>query len=111
MKAAYGREVIDLCLAHPRSSELELRKMLLDSVNWGTPEYRREIVELGKQTGFGEFAVSITSADSLHGLLDTAHEHAPRFIGLLDSVACRIRRASELSSLSSRYIIILAILC
>jgi hypothetical protein len=111
MKTAYGREVIDLCLSHPRSTELELRKMLLDSVDWGIPEYRQEIVELGKQTGFGEYTMSITRIDSLHGLLDTANEHALRFIELLDSVTCETRRTSEMTSLTSRHIIILAILC
>src|SRR4030088_1349004 len=73
IRTAYSRDIIDLCATHPRSSELQLCKMLLDAIDWGIPEYRQEVSELGKQAGFGEYTSSVTDIDSLHGLLNTAH--------------------------------------
>jgi len=115
MKTAYSKDIIDLCANHPRSSELQLRDTLLDSVEWGIPEYRQEVSELGKQAGFGEYAISpavTTDVDSsLHGILDEVRGRAPRLLGLLDGVTSQSRRSNEIGSYSSRYVIILAILC
>jgi len=114
MKTAYSRDVIDLCSNHPRSSELQLRETLLDSVEWGIPEYRQEVSELGKQAGFAEYAISpavTTDIDSLHGLIDAVQGHAPRLLELLGGATSQSRRSSEIGLYSSRYVIILAILC
>lgn len=114
MKTAYSRDIIDLCANHPRSSELQLRDTLLDSVEWGIPEYRQEVRELGKQAGFAEYAISpavATDIDSLHGILDAVRGRAPRLLELLDGVTSQSRRSSEMGSYSSRYVVILAILC
>ena len=109
IQTAYSSEIIDLCASHPRSSELQLREMLLDSVEWGIPEYRQEVAELERSAGFGKCAVSVTDIDTLDGLLDTARENAPRLIGVFEDITSQSRRSSD-RSFSSRYIIILAIL-
>jgi len=111
IQAAYSSEIIDLCASHPRSSELQLRKMLLDSVEWGIPEYRQEVAELGQSAGFGKGAVSVTDIDSLDGLFDTARGIAPRLVELLEDITSQSWRSSDSRSFSSRYTIILAILC
>ena len=111
IQTAYSSEIIDLCASHPRSSELQLREMLLDSVEWGIPEYRQEVAELERSAGFGKCAVSVTDIDTLDGLLDTARENAPRLIRLFEDITSQSRRSSDGRLLSSRYIVILAILC
>jgi hypothetical protein len=61
IQTAYSSEIIDLCASHPRSSEFQLvRKKPLDSPEWGIPEYRQEVAELGYCAGFGKCAVSVT---------------------------------------------------
>jgi hypothetical protein len=32
--------------------------MLLNAIDWGIPEYRQEVGELGKQDGFGKHTIS-----------------------------------------------------
>ena len=106
---AYSSEITDLCESYPRSSKLQLRKMLLDSVEWGIPEYRQEVAELGQSTGFGKSAVSVSEIDT--GLFDTPRENARRLVELFEDITSQSRRSSDGRLLSSRYIVILAILC
>jgi hypothetical protein len=54
---AEARDIIAFCAIHPRSSELQLRNMLLDAIDWSMPEYRQEVGELGKQDGFGKHTI------------------------------------------------------
>lgn len=68
------------------------------------------MADLERSAGFGKCAVSVTDIDTLDGLLDTARENAPRLIGLFEDITSQSRRSSD-RSFSSRYIIILAILC
>jgi hypothetical protein len=49
-------------------------------VDWCTPEHRQEVIKIGKQTGFGEYTISVTDIDPLYGLLDEAHERAHAFL-------------------------------
>jgi hypothetical protein len=65
--------------------------------------YYQEVSELGKQDSFGEYTVSVTEINTLHGLLDKAHQYTPSLLALSDNVTSRSRRSSDISSLFSCY--------
>ena len=86
----YSNEIIDLCESRPRSSKLQL-----DSVEWGIPEYRQEVQELGQSAGFGRSAASVSDIDTLDGLFDTARENAPRLVELFEDITSKSQRSSD----------------
>jgi hypothetical protein len=54
---AEARDIIAFRAFHPRSSELQLRNMLLDAIDWSIPGDRQEVGELGKQDSFGKHTI------------------------------------------------------
>jgi hypothetical protein len=114
-EAAYNTPaVLAFYLAPSKATNQETRLALLDALQWGSPELRREIKQLGTTNLFGEYDGS--SEDMLeldsHNLIGSITQKAPNILDILQRIAEPQEASKERENEHwPRWAIILSILC
>jgi hypothetical protein len=114
-EAAYNTPaVLAFYLSPSKAANLETRLALLDALQWGSPELRREIKQLGTIDIFGEYDGSRKDMPELdsHNLVNSITKEAPNMLDILQRIAEPLEASKEREYEHwPRWAVILSILC
>jgi hypothetical protein len=113
--AAYNTpEVLTFYLVPSNAANLKTRLAVLDALQWGSSELRREITDLGTTDIFGKYDESKEDMPELnsHNLINSITQEAPNMLNILQKIAEPYEASKERENEHwPRWAIILSILC
>ena len=114
--AAYNTPEVLLHFLDSRSAKTTTRHAVLDALEWGCPEFRNEVLELGKIELFGHYNpdIALTLKDlQPNTILEKIAATAPLFLETLQYITKQARtdNPERKNDYSSRFVMLLAILC
>jgi hypothetical protein len=114
--AVYNTPEILLRFLDSGSAKPATRHAVLDALEWGRPEFRNEVLELGKTELFGHYNpdIALTLKDlQPNTILERIAVTAPLFLETLQYIAKQARtdNPQRENDHSSRFVMLLAILC
>ena len=114
-EAAYNTpEVLAFYLAPSKAENLKIRLAVLDALQWGSPELRREITQLGTTDIFGKYDISNMDLSELDNcnLSSSITQEAPNMLDILRRIAEPYETSRERENEQwPRWAIILSTLC